>query len=78
MVSLFAYGNTVLALANKEVDNISEYILLQSPVFTTIKNNIENVILNYKTFISISHAFFPIMLFHMLLTPKHHHLHALL
>ena len=44
MVSLFAYGNTVLALANKEVDNISEYILLQSQVFTTIKYNSDNVI----------------------------------
>ena len=42
MVSLFAYVNTVLA--NKEVDNISEYILLQSPVFTTIKYNRDNVI----------------------------------
>ena len=42
MVSLFAYGNTVLA--NKEVDNISEYILLQSPVFTTINYNSDNVI----------------------------------
>ena len=43
MVSLFAYVNT--ALANKEVDNISEYILLlQSPVFTTIKYNSDNVI----------------------------------
>ena len=42
MVSLFAYGNT--ALANKEVDNISEYILLQSPVFTTNKYNSDNVI----------------------------------
>ena len=42
MVSLFANGNTVLA--NKEVDNISEYILLQSPVFTTIKYNSDNVI----------------------------------
>ena len=43
MVSLFAYVNTVLALANKEVDN-SEYILLQSPVFTTNKYNSDNVI----------------------------------
>ena len=40
MVSLFANGNTVLALANKEVDNISKYILLQSQVFTTIKYNV--------------------------------------
>ena len=31
IVSLFAYGNTGLALANKEVDNISKNILLQSP-----------------------------------------------
>ena len=44
MVSLLAYGNTVLTLANKEVDNISEYILLQSPVFTTIKYNSDNVV----------------------------------
>ena len=45
MVSLFANGNTVLVLANKEVDNISEYILLlQSPVFTTNKYNSDNVI----------------------------------
>ena len=44
MVSVFANGNTVLALANKEVDNISEYILLQSQVFTTIKYNSDNVI----------------------------------
>ena len=60
MVSLFANGNTVLALANKEVDNISEYILLQpqclQPSNTTVtmllpklncKNNIDNVIFNY-------------------------------
>ena len=44
MVSLFAYGKTVLALANQEVDDISEEILLQSPAFTTIKYNSDNVI----------------------------------
>ena len=44
MVSVFANGNTVLALANKEVDNISEHILLQSPVFTTIKYNSDHVL----------------------------------
>ena len=44
MVSVFANGNTVLALANKEVDNISEYILLQSQVFTTINYNSDHVI----------------------------------
>jgi pyoverdine/dityrosine biosynthesis protein Dit1 len=67
MVSLSAYGNTVLALANKEVDNISEYILLQSTVFTpsnttvtmllpklNCKNNIENIILNYKQYLMFS------------------------
>ena len=42
MVSVFANGNTVLA--NKEVDNISEYILLQSQVFTTINYNSDHVI----------------------------------
>ena len=30
MVSVFAIGNTVLALANKEVDNISEYTAVTS------------------------------------------------
>ena len=45
LVSLYAYGKTLLNLADVEGSEVTEDMLLEVPVFTSVDYNSQNVIL---------------------------------